>query len=342
MRPHSWIAPAAGVLALACSNAETVPPPPAAPVSWRAAYRVPADAGPVRATDKERAAAGGYERALASPGFAGLRAVLDEDAHFAFGGMKDAHGRDNVIAAHQKLLGAFDQRTFTARRVWITESSQALEWTMTGVQARDWEGVAATHGPVVIQGITLLWTNDDGSVTDVQANFDEARVKVQLGAGPKELAALPPPQVATAPVQEFEQERSGEESTNVAQVRASLSALERGDEAAYLATMTDDVEVTTPERAQAARGKDEARTYFKAIRKQIAELDTSVDNAWGVGRFVIIQYFVVGTQTAPLGWIPLAHDRLLKLSVVDVVEMRAGSIARVWRYEDPGQVLAGP
>jgi hypothetical protein len=128
----------------------------------------------------------------------------------------------------------------------------------------------------------------------------------------------------------------------VAQVRASLSELEKGDQASYVATMTDDVLVYTPERAQPARGKEEAGSYFKALRKQIADLDTSVDNAWGVKDFVIVEYFIVGEQVAPIGWVSLQKDRLVKMSVIDVVEMQSGKIARVWRYDNPGQLLTSP
>ena len=125
-------------------------------------------------------------------------------------------------------------------------------------------------------------------------------------------------------------------------MRTWLSTLERGDEAGYLATVTDDVEVVLPQKADSERGKTATRTYFKALRKQIAELDTSIDNVWGLQGFVIVEYFVIGAQMAPIGVIPLEHDRLLKLSVVDVVTMKDGKIARVRRSDNPLQALSSP
>jgi hypothetical protein len=334
---------ASAALASACSTEETVPRPPAPPVNWRPQYHASLDAGPVVATSKERAAAGAYMKALGSPGLVELGPVLDEDVHFAFAGMKDAHGRDKVVEAHTALFGAFDQRSFVPTRTWITDAAQAVEWTMTGVQAREWMGLAATRKPVTIKGLTLFWTNDDGSITDVHVSFDQAVVKVQLGAGPKELASLSPPEAPPAGgTREFEQASTAEESANVAQVRASLSELEKGDQTSYVGTMTDDVLVYTPERAQPARGKEEAGTYFKGLRKQIADLDTSVLNVWGVKEFVIVEYDIVGEQIAPIGWVSLQKDRLVKLSVIDVVEMQGGKIARVWRYDNPAQILTSP
>ena len=120
-------------LSAACSE-ETVPLPPAPPVNYSPAFRMSLDAGPLKATDLERAAASNYEKALGSPGFSALGPLLNEDAHSAFAGMKDAHGRDKVVEAHEALFGAFDHRRFVVSRVWLTDSSQAIEWTMTGVR----------------------------------------------------------------------------------------------------------------------------------------------------------------------------------------------------------------
>jgi ketosteroid isomerase-like protein len=332
---------ALGAVVPACSS-ETVPPPPPPPISWTPAAHVNADAGPVLATDKERAAAGAYAKALSSPDLAGaLTRVLDDDAHFSFVGMKDAHGRDKVIAAHQFLFGAFDQRSFVAGRVWLTDSAQAIEWTLSGVQARDWMNVSATKKPVVIKGVTLLSTNDDGSITDVRVNFDEALVKAQLGGGPKELASVPVPQPAAA-MTEIEQAKTDAEVANVATVRASIAALARGDEAGYLGTMTDDFELSTEENAHVARGKEEARAYLKALHKEVTDVDASIDTIFGAKDFVVVEYFLFGTQQAPIGWVPLQRDRLLKMAIVDVVQMQGGKIAHVWHYDDPGQVLSAP
>jgi len=332
---------ALAALVAGCASAETVARPPAPPVDWTPVARPEVVAGPPRATARERGAADAYAAALSGPSFDKLGALLDEDAHFSFAGMRDAHGREKVVAAHEALFSAFDERRVSPGRVWLTDASQIVEWTMTGVQARDWMGVTAARRPVVIKGLTLLWTRDDGSVKDVHVIFDEEVVRVQLGAGHKELAGLVPPTVASGR-QEFEQARTPEEASNVAAARAALDALEEGKEAAYAAAFTDDVEVNTPERAQPWRGVGDMHAYFKTLRGQLAELDTAVDNAFGVGPYVVLEYDVVGTQRGPIGWIPMQHEKLLKFSVADVIEMRAGKIARVWRYEDPAQVVGQP
>ena len=59
-------------------------------------------------------------------------------------------------------------------------------------------------------------------------------------------------------------------------------------------------------------------------------------------QFVVAEYFIVGEQQLPIGWVPVQSEKLIKLAVIDVVEMRGGKIARVWRYDDPAQILATP
>ena len=287
------------------------------------------------ATAKERAATDAYLKALASPGFTDLGRILDEDAHFTFAGFKDVHGRDKVIRSHQALLGGFVSRTFVLSRVFLTDSSQIVEWTMSGTHE-------ASRKPVTIKGLALLWTKDDGTISNVHLYFDQALANAQVGAGPKALLGLAPPQLPSGPRQEVEQTLNPEETANVAVVRALLDALENKNEAAYLAAMADDVEVTTLASTSPVRGKIEVRGTLKAMHKAIAQLDTSIDNIWGVGPFVVVEYHIVGEQRGPIGWIPAPKDSLLKMFVVDVVELQGGKIARLWRYDNPSQILAVP
>jgi ketosteroid isomerase-like protein len=326
----------AGAGLVACSP-ETVSRPPPPPVNWTSLEMQSGsgDAGRITATDNERAATTAYVNALSSPGFKGLKTVLDEDAHFSFAGFKDIHGRDNVVKAHETLLGAFDDRHFVLSRVLLTDASQVVEWVMTGVHR-------ATKKPVGFRGLSLLWTKDDGSLSDLRLYFDEAVPNAQIGAGPKGLVAPPLATPSAEGWREVEQTRAPTEAANSATVRATLDALESKTEAAYVSTMTDDVELTTLENAQPARGKGELKASFRALHKAIGDLDTSIDNIWAVGSFVAVEYHIVGEQRASLGWLPAQKDTLLKMFVVDVVELQDGKISHIWRYDNPSQILSAP
>jgi ketosteroid isomerase-like protein len=340
MRILLTIAAATGLLVPACSS-ETVAQPPPAPVDWHSfEVRATVDAGRAAPTARERAVAETYAAALASPGFAQLPALVDDDARFIFAGMDDAHGRSSVVHAHDVLFGAFDQRSVTTSRIWRTDSSQGVEWTLTGVLARTWMGVAATHKPVTFKGLTLLWTKDDGSITELHVYFDVAVVKGQLGVGPKDLVSLAPSAPPSGPPQDFEQTGSADEKNNIALARAVLDALENNDLPAYEAAVADNVEVFTLERPQPAHGKEDARAYFKAMHRAIGQLDTTVSNAWGIGPFAVLEYDIAGEQLGNIGWIPTQRDRVIRLHLVDVVEIEAGKVARIWRYDNPGEIVA--
>ena len=331
-----------GAIALllgACSS-DNVGAPPAAPVDWHAfdVPRGPAAVAP-GPTPQERVVAEAYVSALASPAFAGITPLLNADTHFTFPGIQDARGHDAVIRAHETVLGAFDSRVFATSRVWRTDAVHAVEWTMSGVQNKDWMGVPASHKPVILKGITVLWTKDDGTIVDTHMVFDVTVTKVQLGAGPKELATLPPPALASGAPQGIDQAHTPDEVANVAATRAWLDGLEKTDEAAYIARMTDDVQVETLQKPQPLRGKDELKAYFKGMHKAIGELDTTVNEVLGIGRFVVVEYTINGEQLGPLMWIAAKSDRVVRLHVVDVIEMRDGKIAHVWRYDSPGEIV---
>ncbi len=343
MRIQSKILGAVGCAMAACSS-ETVERPPPVPVNWQSLEaRTAVDAGPDIVSAKERALANAYTSALASPGFAALAPLLDDEAHFSSSGMDDAHGPAAVLHAHDVVFGAFDDRKVATSRMWRTPDEQTIEWTMTGTQAREWMGVAPTHKPLAFKGLTLLWTKDDGSVTDVHVYVDIALVKAQLGAGPKELLGTPAPSPSTGAAQIYEQTGAGPADPQSAAgvMRSWLDALENNSESAYVGAVTDDVEVHTLERPQPARGKDSARAYFKAMHKAIGQLDTTVVNAWEVGSFSIVEYSIAGEQLAPIGWIAAQRDKVIRMELVDICETTGGKVARVWRYDNPGQVLSG-
>jgi hypothetical protein len=342
IRPELSSVAASLLLAAACSG-ETVAKPPPAPVNWQSFARSFTDAGASSPSAKESAIAQQYGDALGSPGFALLGHLLNEDAHFSFpaASLDDVTGRDAVVQAHAALFGAFDPRRFVASRVLRTASEQTVEWTLSGVQSRDWMGATATHKPVVFQGVTLLWTKDDGTVTDVHVYFDVAAVKAQVGAGPRELEGLAPPAIPSGPAQVVEAGPQVPESA--ATVRTALAALENNSESAYVDTMADEVEVHTLDRADPARGREEQRAYFKAIHKAIAQLDTTIDIALSVGAYAVVEYSITGEQLAPIGWVPLQRDRVVKLHVVDVAEVQNAKVARVWRYDNPSEMATpGP
>ena len=325
-------------LAPACSS-DSVAKWPEPPVHWMQQVAAAPAASPVTPTAQERGLAEAYVKALAAPDFDALGSMLEEQAHFAFRG-RTTHGRDRVLKGHAEMFGAFDQRKFVATRIWLTDSThpldaQTFEWTMTGVQTRDFLGVPATHKPVVIKGITLLWTTDNGVISDLHVYFDEELVKAQLGVGPAELQKLPVPAVDTTAPQILERAGTSEEAANAKLMRTMVQALEDNKEAVFLSLMADDVQFCTMDHAEPGIGKKAASDYFRAMRRSIRLLDTVIENAWGVQSFAVAEYAITGLQYAPFPRVAFAEGRPLHTQFADVAEIHDGRIARIWRYDDP-------
>jgi hypothetical protein len=317
---------------ISCAS-ERVDAPPPVPADWRSINAPPAVVvkGP---TAKERAIAEAYVTALGSPAFDKIGAMFDEMGHVGFG-RHEARGRDKIIEVHKALFGAFDDRKCALGRIWRTDDVQIVEWVMTGVQAREWFGVAQTQRPVVIRGTAVLWTQDEGTLTDAHLYFSIPVVKAQLGVGPKELqdfVATSPPAPLTGA---FDKEDSPREKLNEAVVRTMLDDFENGKENDFLAAFTDNVEIESVSRPKTQK-KEDVRSYYRSMRRLIGALDTQVVSLRAVTKYVLLENLISGEQYAAVGYTPAPPDHAASIEMADVIELTDDNkIAHIWRYENP-------
>jgi len=295
---------------LACS--ETVPPPPPPPVDWASLDAPePRDAGLPRATAKERHVADAYAAAFATTGFRGLVPLLAEEVRMSFGS-KTVLGRDRIVAFHETLFGALEGRSMSIERIWMTDARQAFAWVLSGTRGKD---------TVSFKGLTLAWTKDDGSVSDLHVYFDET---------------LPPAQKPSGPPVVVEQINPAD-AANVTGLRAMIDALEDDKEAAYLAAVTDDVEIDTL-ASPPVHGKEAVRAYFQTMRRSIGQLDTLAAGGFGAGDWAVLEYSISGVQLAPMEHVPFTRGRGFRVHIADVAELHGGKIARLMRYDDPAEL----
>ncbi|HXX68887.1 MAG TPA: nuclear transport factor 2 family protein [Polyangiaceae bacterium] len=203
--------------------------------------------------------------------------------------------------------------------------------------------MSPTRRAVAFDRFAVLATRQDGAVSDLHVYFDVASVEAELGRSASDPHAASSAASPAGPPQVAWQSGSSDEMHNAAVVCRWLDAVDSIDRAAYLACLSEDVELTTPQSPQPARGKEAAAKGFEAIHRQLAELETRIDAVWAIGDFVAVEYSITGEQTAPIGWVPLARDRVVRLQVADVAELHDGRITRVWRYLNLAQANApGP
>lgn len=324
------------VVSGSCSSA-TLARPPAAPVDWSsfASLRSPANVTPPPMQD----VAHRYLSALDSPRPRMLASLFTANAHGSFCGSMTVTGREAVLQLHEMLFAPFEARTVVATRIFDTAAVAIVEWTLTGRQDHDWMAVGATHAPVTFDGITLLWKMNDGTISDIHVYFDVAMVKAQLGAEPKGVPVASMSSPSTQPLT-WHQGDTAVEMDDVLTVRGALDALAAEDEPGYLSLMTRGVVIRTLERAEPTRGETQARRYYEAVHRAIGQLETRVDNIWGVQSYVVVEYELSGLQLGPIDLVPLRKDRVVQLHVVDVVELRDDRIAQIWRYDDPSEIVS--
>lgn len=303
------------------------------------------DAGALRVGPPagERASAqiaGRYLAALASPGFVDLEAELHPEAHGFFPGLASADGSHGVIALHEQLFSAFGGRTFAATRVLSTKRNVIVQWTMTGSQDRTWMQLPPTHATARLRGLTALWVDADGAVTEIHVYFDVGAAASQLqGKGAQPPAAVATP---TAAPQSVVEQGTGMETDNSATMRAVVDALEGDSEEAYAAYVADDATFFLPRGPGTAGGKGAASAFYERLHGALGELETSISNLWPIGHFVVTEYSIAGVQLRPLDSQPLIPYRVVRLHMVDVAELRDGRIIRLWRYENPSEIEREP
>jgi osmotically-inducible protein OsmY len=279
-----------------------------------------------------------YLAALSSPALMGLEAELHPEARASFPGLPTAEGRRAAVGLHELLFSAFGGRSFRATRVFAANRVVIVEWVMTGSQEGDWMQVPATRKVVRFKGLTALWLDPDGAITDAHVYFDVAAVRSLLEETNAERADGVREPLATP--QTVVQQGSAKEMDAAATMRGALEALDRGDETGYVSRFADDVALYTLRSTAPSEGRSAVRAYFDRSRAALAELDVVVTHLWGIGNFAIAEYCISGVQVRPIDSQPLIPYRVVRLHVVDVAELRDDRIARLWRYDNPIE-LAG-
>ena len=87
-----------------------------------------------------------HEGALRRPGFVELGPIAGRTGALRPSVRRNTHGRDACSRATTTCSAPSSSDASSRTDIWLTDStqpldSQALEWTMTGMQARDWMGV---------------------------------------------------------------------------------------------------------------------------------------------------------------------------------------------------------
>jgi len=257
-------------------------------------------------------------------------------------GLHDAAGRDEIEKARARGLTVVG-KTFPDIKWVHTRALQrgevmVVEWTVTATDTGGFLADKPTNKKVGWRGVSVFTFDDDGLVKNEIDILDPLTMLGQLGKGDPKAKVRPPPAGPASPTQFVAAKESPEEEKNVEAVKALYSSFEKKDEKASLALMTDDVVHSDLTQPEDTKGKDAAKKELGGWFKAFPDGKINATNAWAFGDIVVAELETTGTFKGPLG--PLKPNGKAGITHgVDIVELKAGKIARVTSYANTREFL---
>jgi steroid delta-isomerase-like uncharacterized protein len=330
---------AVGFALVACGGGEEVPPPkaPEAPAVATTPAPAPTEAPKEESKPKESLAE------LQQKTMKGLvEATNAHDAKklagfYAEGGVvkiagapADSSGREAIAQSWQKLFDAFKDYTTAPSRVFVKGDVAVVEWAFNGTHTGDLWGIKASEKKVGAQGVDVLWFTPEGQIKEHHVYYDGGTILSQIGLSKQK--ARPVPALAGSP-QVVTSSGAAEETKNVEVAKAMTTAMDAKKEADWLATMTDTLEWDDMSQPQTAKGKAEAKKYFKEFTTAFPDVKTTDANVWGVGDFVITETSWTGTHKATFFGIP-ATKKSVTVKSLEIAQYKDGKLAKGWSYSN--------
>ncbi|MCA9585786.1 MAG: ester cyclase [Myxococcales bacterium] len=347
MKPTLFALGALAALACGREPASREPPPPAAP-SAPPAPRQSQERPPPTPTPAQLRAqtVDALARAVAARDAGAYAARFSDDAVSGGPAAKDeGKGRGAIRLRMERLLAPMSHPTLAVARTLSVGERLVVEWVLSGAHDRDGLGVPAAGARLSMRGASVLTFDDAGVVREERVYYDEGTFAAQAGAtdGRPPPAETRPRSDAGSParVDVIDAAVDGDpQRRHVDVVRSLFAAFDARDDAAYGALLHDDVTWHDASHALPSRGAAEARRFARALSKALPDARATLTWAAGVGdRWVVTEVVVAGTHKATLrGEKPTRRAVLMRS--LDVLELDAGRVARVWTYGDGADVRA--
>ncbi|MDF2693201.1 MAG: hypothetical protein K0S65_1584 [Labilithrix sp.] len=246
------------------------------------------------------------------------------------GAPADSNGREAIAQSWQKLFDAFKDYNTAPSRVFVKGDVAIVEWAFNGTHTGDLWGIKATEKKVGAQGVDVLWFTPEGQVKEHHVYYDGGTILSQIGLSKQK--ARPIPTLASSP-QVVTSNGAPEEAKNVDAAKSMTAAMNAKKEADWLATMSDTLEWDDMSQPQTAKGKADAKKYFKEFTTAFPDVNTTDANVWAVGDFVIIETSWTGTHKAALFGIP-ATKKSVTVKSLEIAQYKDGKLAKGWSYSN--------
>jgi steroid delta-isomerase-like uncharacterized protein len=333
------------VLASCGGGAEEVKPiqPPPAPTVASADTAPPATATakpetlpPAKPTmaEMQKQALQAYADAIGARDAKKVASLYAEDAVLMIPGVPEMKGREAIQKFTQDWFDGFSSTKLGFSRVWTKGDVMAAEWVATGKHTGDFMGVKASNKDTGVQGLSIVWLNQDGAIKADHRYMDMGTTMAQIGASKEK--ARP---VATLPANTEWITSTGkpEEDKNVEVAKQMYALIDKGDDKGLFSFATDDF-VMDDFSVPAAMKKAEAQKFMQGIFKAFPDLKQSIANTWAIGDYVIVEGVMHGTHKGPLMNIP-PTKKTVDLHFVDVIAYKDGKAKSVSSYSDTVEMM---
>jgi predicted ester cyclase len=317
-------------------------PPPVAWGSFDAGATAPVATTPSVSPSTDRTAARvalvqallGAISDLDSVAFAGKYA---EDATASIFGESVWNGRADIGAMLRDFYQPFSGIKATPTRITVNGDRVAVEWVMTGTQAKSWMGADASGKTVAVPVLSIYKFDAHDRVAVEHTYFDEVGALVQIGAASHAMdrgSVVTPADTPTI----VGAKGGADETANTTLVASAANALAQNSADAVVAPYASDIEIWSATRAKTTKGKDAAKKEVAEFLKTFGDVKVTVD-AWGAGALVVDEREVKATNIGSYAGNP-PTKKAADWQEATVSEVKEGKVVRSWNYVNRRDIFA--
>jgi len=254
-------------------------------------------------------------------------------------GWKEDAGREAIEKSHTTLFNNVpDAKTGTVR-VQQKGDVAIWEWIGTGTDSVGMDGDKPTNKQVGFAGASVLTFDENGLVKTDHTYFDSATIAGQLGKLPKDQKVRPVMSLPAGDGVWIESKNTGAEATNVDLLKEIYTAIEKGDDKAFLSMIDDKGTHSDLTMPNDVVGKDAAKKELAGMKKTFGDMKFNVEQAWGVGDNVIAEVSATATNKGPIGSMKPTHKKVT-MHGLDIAEMSNGKCMKMTSYGNSAELVA--
>jgi len=251
---------------------------------------------------------------------------------------QETTGRDQYVARQQKLLTAVPDLKFAFDHAWSKGNVAVTTWSWTGTDTGGLHDGKPTGRPVGVEGLTIVWFNDDGLVKEAHIYSNRGTLDAQLDPKAKKGSFRPVP-TQEMPVETIGSTGSPDEDKLLDAVKPFYVALDEKKEADVLSFGTDDTTIDDYTDPAQVKGKKELKaTYGKWVKHFPDFKQLPLTNQWAVQDFVISEGVFTGTNKVGIGGHP-PSNKPASIHFVDIVQLKDGKIAHLWTFANDHELM---